>query len=278
MSPGRVTGVVGHPVEHSLSPALHNAAYRALGLDWSYHAFDVAPGELAAAVAGAKALGLRGLSVTMPHKEEAAFLADRRSRAARRLAACNTLVFESSGTVAESTDGEGFLADLREGAGFEPEGRSCAVIGAGGVARAVILALSEAGAREILVVNRTPVNAFRAAAVARGRARVGRPAELQSTELVVQATPVGMTGVEAGRLPADPRHLGSGQLVVDLVYRPAETEFLAEAARKGARVRNGLGMLVRQAGLQVTLFTGSEAPLEEMWQAIGKKEGSPRKS
>ncbi len=279
MSPARVAGVIGHPVEHSLSPALHNAAYAALGLDWCYHAFDVAPGELAAAVAGARALGLRGLSVTMPHKEEAAALADRRSAAARRLAACNTLVFETSGTLAESTDGEGFLADLREEAAFDPAGKTCAVIGAGGAARAVILALAEAGAGQLLVINRTTVNAFRAAAVGRGRARVAREAELEGADLVVQATPVGMGALEgATRFPADPRHLGSGQLVVDLVYSPALTEFLSEAARNGARVRNGLGMLVRQAGLQVSLFTGAPAPLEAMWAAVGGKEAATRPS
>lgn len=265
-----LAGLVGHPVEHSLSPLLHEAAYRALGLDACYHAFDVAPGGLPAAVAGARALGLKGLSVTMPHKEEAARLASRRSQSARRLGACNTLVFDGGETKAESTDGEGFLRDLEE-AGFDPAGKPCAVIGAGGAARAIVLSLSEAGARQVLVVNRTPLNAFRAAAVARGRARVARPEEIESAELVVQATSLGMEGSEPGLLPADPHHVGSGQLVVDLVYSPPETEFLAEAARNGARTRNGLGMLVRQAALQVGLFTGEDAPLEAMWQEVGGK-------
>lgn len=281
MTREKVAGVVGHPVEHSLSPALHNAAYQALGLDWSYHAFDVAAGGLQAAVAGARALGFVGLSVTMPHKEEAASLAERRNPAARRLGAANTLVF-SEGTVrAESTDGAGLLADLRQEAGFDPSAKRCAVIGAGGAGRAVVLALTEAGASDVMVVNRTPANAFRAAALTGGKARVARPEEIESADLVVQATPVGMTGREdEDQLPLgiDPARLGAGQLVVDLVYSPAETPFLAEVARNGARVRNGLGMLVQQAALQVLLFTGTEPPLEAMWQAVGGKGENTRPS
>jgi shikimate dehydrogenase len=271
VSPVRLAGVLGRPVDHSLSPLLHNTAYRALGLEWSYHAFEVSPEDFAAAVAGARALGFAGLSVTMPHKEQAAALADHRSPTARRLGAANTLLLSDGGIRAESTDGAGLLADLRDEAGFDPASKRCAVIGAGGAGRAVVLALSEAGASEVLVVNKTAVNAFRAAALTNGRARVARPEEIESADLVVQATPAGMSGVGEGLLPdrVDPGRLGAGQLVVDLVYSPPETAFMKEAARNGARVRNGLGMLVRQAGLQVFLFTGAEPPLEQMWQAVG---------
>lgn len=268
----RLCGVVGSPVRHSLSPTLHNAAYAALGLDWAYVAFEVDPGELAPAVSGAKALGLVGLSVTMPFKEQAAALANRRSPTARRLGAANTLTFEKGAMVAESTDGDGLLDDLRTWANFEPEGRRCGVLGAGGAARAVILALAEAGAAEILVVNRTPVTAFRAAALARGIGRVARPAELVDLDLVVQATPVGMPGVggEIGTGPAefDPSSLERGQLAVDLVYHPARTPWLRQASLGGARVRNGLGMLVHQAARQVERWTGEPAPLEAMWASV----------
>ena len=123
--------MIGFPVRHSLSPLLHNTAFAAMGLDWSYVAFEVPPGSLDRAVAGAAALGLRGLSVTMPHKDAAAQLATRRSRQVRRLGAANTLRFDQGAIVAESYDGDGLLDDLRDG-GFDPAGRRCGVIGAGG--------------------------------------------------------------------------------------------------------------------------------------------------
>ncbi|MHB1987081.1 MAG: shikimate dehydrogenase [Acidimicrobiales bacterium] len=274
----RVLGVVGDPARHSMSPLLHNAAYTALGLDWAYLAFEVQKAHFGSAVAGADALGFVGLSVTMPHKEQAVTLATRRSATARRLGAANMITFEKGAIVADSTDGEGLLADLREALGFEPAGKRCGVIGAGGAARAVILSLAEAGADEVLVVNRTAVRAFRAAAVARGRARVVRAEELDSADLIVQATPAEMVAQGQSQSPgpaawpagADPGRLGSGQLAVDLVYRPAVTAWLAEAGRSGATTRNGLGMLVHQAALQVSRWTEQSAPLEAMWAAVGE--------
>ncbi|HUZ21030.1 MAG TPA: shikimate dehydrogenase [Acidimicrobiales bacterium] len=276
-----LVGVVGDPVRHSLSPLLHNAAFAALGLDWAYVAFPVARSELAVALAGARALGLRGLSVTMPHKEAIARAADQRSRAVERLGAANTVVLRSGIAVAETTDGVGLLDDLREGAGFDASGLRCAVVGAGGAARAVVLALAEAGARSVVVVNRTADRAAQAAALAGSAGRVGTPGELADVALVVQATPAGMPGAASGAArpgePARPglavaalaRRLGAGQLVVDLVYHPPMTPFLAEAASRGATVRNGLGMLVHQAAHQCSLWTGESAPLEAMWAAVG---------
>ena len=151
-----VVGVIGDPVRHSLSPVLHNAAFAALRLDWVSVAFPVPPSALDAALAGARALGLRGLSVTMPHKEAVARKVDRTSAAAARLGAVNCVVVEPGGLVGENTDGQGFVAALRRGAGFDPAGRRCLVAGAGGAARAVVLALAEAGASEVVVVGRSP--------------------------------------------------------------------------------------------------------------------------
>jgi shikimate dehydrogenase len=284
-----VVGVVGFPVRHSLSPLLHNCAFGVLGLDWSYVAFEVPPRSLESAVSGARSLGLRGLSVTMPHKDAAARLAARRSMTVRRLGAANTLVFEPKGVFAESTDGEGLLDDLREGARFDPDGRHCAVIGAGGAGRAAVLALAEAGAESIVIVNRSRPAAWRSAALAPNVARVGRPDELIDMDLVVQATPasmsgVGLNGAAPGRFleapergddvsaaiaGVDPLRFGSGQLVVDLVYDPPLTPFLLEARRKGANVRNGLGMLVHQAARQIEIWTGAEPPVSDMWAVVG---------
>jgi shikimate dehydrogenase len=272
----RLAGVVGHPVRHSLSPRLHQAAYRSLALDWAYLAFEVSPDQFGAAISGAGALGLIGLSVTMPHKQAAAELATRRSPMARRLDAANTLTFSEGEIVADNTDGAGLIADLRMGAPFEPSGRLCAVIGAGGAARAVIVALAEAGASEVLVVNRTPARATQAVALIPGRGRVARPEDLDDADLVVNATPIGMlastgSGGSGGEAAfVDPSRFAAGQLVVDIVYDPPVTEWLAQAATTGARIRGGLGMLVHQAALQVEIWTGRPAPLAEMWRAVGE--------
>ncbi len=268
----RVLGVIGDPVRHSLSPLLHNAAYRALGLDISYFAFAVPAGQAGPAISGARALGLLGLSVTTPHKADAARHADQRSALVERLGAANTIVFRAGVALAESTDGIGLVRDVQIACGFSPAGRVCAVLGAGGAGRAVIAALAEAGASSVIVVNREPSRALAAVELAPGVARVGTLQEAVAAELVVNATSIGLSASRVGS-GEDPglalaRHLHSGQLVLDLVYRPAETSFLAAAARAGARTRNGLGMLVHQAARQVELFTGHEAPVEAMWQAL----------
>jgi len=277
----RLAGVVGHPVSHSLSPRLHQAAYRALAIDWAYLAFDVVPESFEAAVEGAKALGVVGFSVTMPHKAAAARLATRRSAIVRRLGAANTLTFSGRQIVADNTDCEGFIADLRQEISFEPQGRRCGVIGAGGAARAVIVALAEAGASEVLVVNRTRARAFQAAMLVPNSGRVGRPEELDTADLIVKATPAGMLGEagqtnsSAGESLVDSSRFGSGQVVVDLVYDPPVTEWLKRAAANGARVHGGLGMLVHQAAGQVELWTGARPPLAEMWEAVGRRANRP---
>lgn len=299
-----VAGLIGFPARHSLSPRIHNAAYAALGLDWAYLAFEVASPATAAAVVGAAALGLRGLSVTTPHKEAAAELATRRSPTVRRIGAANTLTFEGDDIVAESTDGQGLLDDLRENAGVDPTGQRCFVLGAGSAARAVVLALAEAGAAEVMVCNRSPSRAWRAAALAPRIGRVARPEEVERAAIVVQATSAGLrTGPVEGdasgaegrpALPGastrgeDPsgaerlvggllhtERLGTGQLVVDLVYVPPVTAVLQAAAARGARIRSGLGMLVHQAARQVEIWTGAAAPLEAMWAAVGGRELPP---
>jgi shikimate dehydrogenase len=253
-----VAGVIGDPVRHSLSPALHNAAFAALGLDWVYLAFEVPAGAAAVAVEGMRALGIDGLNVTMPHKADVAAAVDRLSSVAERLGAVNTVVRRGGVLVGESTDGAGFLDALRADEGFDPAGKRCVVVGAGGAARAVVLALADAGA-EVVVVGRTPE---RVAACAALGGRVGAAAEAGDADLVVNATPVGM-GDDPG-LPLDPALLGRGQLVVDLVYHPVHTALLTEARARGAVAVNGLGMLIHQAAHAFRLWTGEDPPLEVM--------------
>jgi shikimate dehydrogenase len=278
----RIVGVIGSPVAHSLSPLLHTTAFRALGLGerWRSFAFEVAPGEAGAALADVRRLHLSGVSVTMPHKAAVAALVDDCSDVARRLGAVNCVQHRYGTLFGTNTDGEGFVASLARGAGFDPAGRRCVVIGAGGAARAVVLALAGAGAAGVAVVNRTAERAYEAAALA---GPVGAVVTLTDgsvahavveADLVVNATPVGMAGVGAraeaagpGAWLVPPDLLAPGQVAADLVYAPRPTRWLREAEDAGATVLDGLGMLVHQAAAQVLLWTGAEPPVDAMWRA-----------
>lgn len=247
---------------------MHNAAFRSMGLDWAYLAFEVAPGDAAPAVAGARAMGIEGLSVTMPHKAAVVSALDRLSPVAESLGAVNTVVRLPGGLLeGQNTDGAGFLRAVGDDEGFDPAGRRCLVVGAGGAARAVVRALSDAGAVEVVVANRTAAHAEAAAALAGPVGRVGQAAEAGEADLVVSAVPLGMAGTDNERLPVDPAHLGPGQLVVDLVSNPAVTPLVEAARARGARSVNGLGMLVHQAALQLRLWTGQDPPVEAMRSA-----------
>jgi len=265
-----VVGVIGYPVGHSLSPLLHNTAFAHLGLDWTSFPFAVAPGRAAAALGDARRLGVRGLSVTMPHKEAAAAAVDRLTPAASRLGAVNCVADEAGTWLGDNTDGAGLVAALARGGRFAPAGRRCLVVGAGGAARSVIAALGDAGAAEVVVVNRTRERAVVAAGLAGSAGRVGSAGDARDVDLVVNATPAGMGDVDGGPdgWPVDPDLLGPGQVVVDLVYHPPLTPWLAAAAARGASTMNGLGMLVHQAALQIERWTGSEAPVDAMWAAV----------
>ena len=243
---------------------MHNAAFAALGLDWVYLACEVAPGAVGAALAGMRALGLGGLSVTIPHKAAALEEVDEATEAARAIGAVNTVVPAGDGRLrGENTDGGGFLASLAE-EGFDPAGRRCAVLGAGGAARAVVHALAGAGAAEVVVVNRTPERGQETAALAGARGRLGAAADVGSVDLVVNATPLGLAGGDPAQLPVDPDVFRAGQLLVDLVPNPAVTPLMRAAAARGAEVAGGLGMLVHQGALAFELWTGRPAPVEVM--------------
>jgi shikimate dehydrogenase len=249
-----VAAVIGSPVKHSLSPALHNAAFAAAGVDWVYTAFEVAPGQAVRALDAMRALGLGGLSVTMPHKEAVADGVDALDPAAAALHSVNTVVRSDGGWLTgHSTDGAGFVASLAE-AGVDVAGRAIAVLGAGAAARAVIDALARAGAASVTVVNRSVDRAEQAAALAGGVGRVGVAGDVSSADIVVNATSIGMASVE---LPLDVELLHAHQVVADLVYHPLETALLAAARVAGATVVDGLGMLVHQAALQQQLWLGS---------------------
>ncbi len=256
---GGLAVLIGSPVAHSLSPAIHRAAFAAAGVDWSYAALDVADGRGGEAVEAMRLLGIAGMSVTMPHKTAVADAVDRLEPAARSLRSVNTVSWDGEELVGSSTDGEGFVAALAE-IGIDVAAARVAVIGAGGAARSVIDALGRAGTSDITVLNRSADAAERAAQLATA-ASVGIVSDVTRADIVVNATSVGMgvvpSGAEADDLPCDPSLLHSEQVVVDLVYHPLHTAWLAAAEEVGARTVDGLGMLIHQAALQQQHWLGT---------------------
>jgi shikimate dehydrogenase len=256
---GALAALIGSPVAHSLSPVIHRAAFDAAGVDWSYVAFDVAPGRAADAIAAMRVLGIAGLSVTMPHKRHVAEAVDRLEPAAQALQSVNTVSWDGDLLVGSSTDGAGFVASLSE-AGVDVAGARVVVIGAGGAGRAVIDAVGRAGSGDIAVLNRTRDHAERAATLA-AVASVGDPSSVTRADIVVNATSVGMgasaASADPAHFPCDPHLLRADQVVVDLVYHPLCTAWMTAAASVGARTIDGLGMLVHQAALQQQRWLGS---------------------
>jgi shikimate dehydrogenase len=252
-------GVCGWPVAHSRSPQMHNAALGAAGLgDWRYLRLPLPPELFAETVRALPAAGFRGVNVTIPHKQAALAVADRASDAARAIGAANTLTFEDGAIVADNTDAPGLLAAL----GSPPAGRTALVLGAGGAGRAAVWALKSAGAADVAVWNRTPERARALAAElgARAVATAGR------ADIVINATSVGLHDPDDTfkALPLGADELDAGSLVVDMVYRAGETRFLEAARTRGARVVDGLEILVRQGAASFERWTGLEAPREAM--------------
>jgi len=255
----RIVGVIGDPVEHSRSPAMHNAAFAALDLDWVYVAFPVPRGQGGAAVRAMPALGLAGLNVTMPHKADAASACDELTPDAAALGAVNTVVHADGSLVGHSTDGGGFLRAL-EDEDVAVAGRRAVVLGAGGAARAIVHALGRAGAA-VTVAARSAAAAHDAAGLAPdGIATDLTDIDIEQFDVIVNATPLGMSGEPP---PFDADVLRAGQFVFDTVY-PADTPLLREARARGLRAAGGLGMLVHQGALSFALWTGVTPPIEVM--------------
>ena len=262
-----VAGIIGWPVDHSLSPTIHNAAFAAAGLDWTYVPLPVPPRALAEALTGLVSLGFRGVNVTMPHKTETADLLADLSEDARLLRAVNTIVVGGGELEGHNTDAPGFDRFLRRDAGFDPAGATALLYGAGGAARACALALARGGVAQLSVAARDETRAAPLVSIVEGfgvPVAVMRPGEVDqlTPDLVVNATPVGSPGAEPVH-PALPR-LGAGVLVVDLLYDPPTTDLQRRAREAGAVTFGGLGHLLEQAALSFELWTGTPAPLEVM--------------
>lgn len=264
----RLAAVIGDPVRHSLSPAIHNAAFAALGLDWVYVALPVPAGRGAEAVAAMEVLGIDGLSVTMPHKAAVAGAVSRRTAVVDRLGVANCVFRDDQGhLVADSTDGDGFVRSLAHDNGVSLDGARVMVFGTGGAARSIIEAVGRARPGELVVVSRSPERSAAAAGLAEG-ARAGSVSEAGTMDVVINATPVGMAGgPDPDGVPLAVEALAAHHLVVDIVYQPRRTPLLAAAEAVGATTVNGVGMLVHQAALAFEHWTGQPAPLQAMTAA-----------
>jgi shikimate dehydrogenase len=261
-------GVLGWPVAHSRSPAMHNAALANLGLhDWRYQLLPVPPPLFAETVRALPATGFIGANATIPHKQAALTLADEASDAARAIGAANTLTFKADGTIlADNTDAPGLIAAMQQ----PPRGRSALVLGAGGSARAAVWALLHAGAREVLIHNRTSARAV-ALAQELGARAVARPC---AADILVNCTAVGLQRSASGR--GDPLselglvhdQIGKYSYVIDLVYTAAPSALLLAARDAGAGTLDGLEILLAQGALSLELWTGRPAPIAVMRRAL----------
>jgi shikimate dehydrogenase len=260
----RLAAVLGWPVAHSRSPAIHNAAYRAVGVDAVYVPLAVAPDALPAALGGVRALGFLGVNVTVPHKEGALGACDAVEGVAAEVGAVNTIVVRDGRLIGSNTDVEGFARALAE-AGGGADGPAV-MLGAGGSARAVLAALR---GHEVRVVARRPEQAAALPARAFPWSEEGLRAALAGAGLVVDTTPIGLSAEreDAARPEAPLDALAPGALVCSLVYH-REPRLLARARAAGLRVQDGTAMLVHQAALAFTAMTGRAAPLEVMRAAF----------
>ena len=276
----RVCALIGHPVGHSLSPALHNAAFEALGLPFVYVAHDVAPDCVPEAIEGVRALGYRGLSVTIPHKVAALACMDEVDETARRIGCINTVVNEGGRLKGYNSDGLGALKALRE-AGADPAAKRVTILGSGGAARAIAVSLAIEAAPASLAIfgieldeldrlvsdverlERCPVRGHRLEGGMLGE-------ELSRTDCLLHCTPVGMhPDRDRSLVPAE--LLAEGLTVFDAVYNPRRTRLLADAQAAGCRIVAGAHMFLGQAIVQFELWTGRDAPVELMRRVVEER-------
>jgi shikimate dehydrogenase len=256
-------GILLHPAAHTRSPAMHNAAFAALGIDAVYLAFDVAPNQLRDAIVGARALGVRQLAISIPHKESVIEYLDEVEVTARQIGAVNTITRRGDRLVGSNTDWIGAVRALEQER--ELDGCDAVVLGAGGTARAVVYGLVARGAR-VTVLNRTRERAVSLADELHA-ARAGALEELRDTpcDVLVNTTSVGL---RSDASPVAAEALPPGALIMDAVYDPEQTRLLRDAAARGARARSGKWMLIQQAAEQLRLWTGRDAPIDVMAKAF----------
>ena len=269
----KVCGLIGDPVEHTMSPAIHNAAFRELGLDYIYLPFHVKKEELGNAIAGMRALNIRGLNVTIPHKVDVLQFLDKLDPLAEKIGAVNTIVNDDGFLTGYNTDAAGWLQAMLS-RGCDPSNRKVAVLGAGGASRAISFILAERGAHLVILNRRLELEWAEelAGRISTTFGRETRALELNRTnltgalekaEILVNATSVGMSP-DTDQTPVDSDLLRPDLIVSDIVYNPVKTRLLREAETAGVKTVEGLEMLVWQGALAFEKWTGQKAPIELM--------------
>ena len=276
----KVCGIIGDPVEHSVSPLMHNAAFDKLGMDYRYLPFRVKKEELDGAIAGMRALNITGLNVTIPHKVAVIPLLDKIDPLAEKIGAVNTIVNNGGILTGYNTDATGFLQSMLDG-GVQPGGKRVVILGAGGASRAISFVLADKGAHLTILNRRLDRAEALAQSISRSAKDVGAlkldeanlVQALEKVDVLVNATSVGMSP-DAGETTVPAGLLKSGLVVFDIVYNPLKTRLLKEAEAAGARTVSGLDMLVWQGALAFEKWTGQQAPLDlmrkEAIKALGK--------
>jgi len=274
----KLVGIFGDPIDHVASPRMHNLAFTYLGIDMVYVAFKVKPEDLKAAVESIKVLGIAGVNVTVPHKENIMKYLDEVDPFAKFIGAVNTIKNNDGKLIGYNTDANGFISSIKGEGEFEPRGKKVIIIGAGGAARAIAFALAQRKAKEITLCDVIQGKAEKLAADLKNNFESeiyikNKDSEefkeyIKTTDLIVNASPVGMSpNVE--KTPIDDFDIISDKhFVYDVIYRPRKTKFLVEAEKKGAKVLGGGGMLIGQAVEAFKIFTGKEAPYDIMSRAL----------
>ena len=273
-------GIIGFPIRHSISPAFQQAALDHLGLDATYQGWEVKPEDVGEFVNGLRSPGTLGINITVPHKEAVIPFLDEVDDWSTSAGAVNTIVNREGKLTGHNTDGPGFLRALREAGSFSPQGKNVLVLGAGGAARGVVLALIRDGAGHIAIANRTLSRAQQLSRMARDNGldaqsisleEDGLAAAAASANLIVNCTTVGMShGPDVAGSPLPPSLIPATSLVYDLVYNPLETPLLRDAARAGAGTLGGIYMLVYQGADSFKMWTGQDAPVAVMLEAANK--------
>jgi shikimate dehydrogenase len=271
-----LTGVFGFPVDENPTVVMMEAAFRSLGLPWRYLTLKVSPVDLAAGIRGIRAMGFRGLNLTIPHKVEVLQYLDEVNADARIMGAVNTVYREGEHLIGSNTDGKGFLKALRDDARMDPAGRKFMILGAGGAARSISVELVLAGAAEIEIVNRNAARARELVDLLRQNTKAqvsfrewnGEVSIPENTDGLVNATSIGLyPNIE--ELPSlNFETIRSGMVVCDVIPNPPRTRFIKEAEARGAVTLDGLGMLVYQGAIAFKLWTGVDAPIEVMKQSL----------
>ena len=274
----KIVSIFGYPIEHTFSPLMHNAAFSALGLDYCYIPFEVRPEDLKSALESIRALNIRGVNITVPHKEAVIKYLDELSKEAKLIGAVNTIENRNGRLIGHNTDGRGFIKSLLEDAKTKVKGKSVLLIGAGGAGKGVAVSCALEGASEVVIANRTIKKAEELAKyLSRHFKKIkffAIPLEkhkilnaIVKIDILINATSLGLQG--KGLLPISQKDLHRDLVIYDLIYNPQITPLLKIARRAGVKKAvNGLGMLIHQGAIAFQIWTGKKPPVDVMKKAV----------